>query len=315
LSWKEYSKKSILAYLLSKGVDLAYNGKQYVCSSPFARDTNWSFIVYPNNSFYCWSTGTWGKILDLIKFYENCTLPEAIAIYKTLDLIPDHDEDRDYPKDGRMVEKKQFHYKHYINTEKSEVEAIYRYAANRGITDGFLPGFFNSCSYSADGVPVFTRRPSLMFLHVDLKNNICGAKFRNIDPDDPRRFSARGDLGFYILDTAQTKAFQDRRRVYLVESETSANSLWKYTRERRFSTIISMGGVSNPPRELPIHIRDNEIHLIIDYDGNEDLYQQRIKKYEHLKCKPIKMILPKGEDINSLYVKDKMYLIENLLLN
>ena len=56
-----------------------------------------------------------------------------------------------------------------------------------------------------------------------------------------------------------------------------------------------------------------KIKLIIDYDGNETLYEERFKLYAHLNPEPIRLILAKGEDINSLYNLNKMYVIENLL--
>ncbi len=59
--------------------------------------------------------------------------------------------------------------------------------------------------------------------------------------------------------------------------------------------------------------RELKKKLIIDYDGNEELYQQRLKLYEGLGAEPIKLILPKGEDINSLYCKKQMWLIEHML--
>ena len=56
-----------------------------------------------------------------------------------------------------------------------------------------------------------------------------------------------------------------------------------------------------------------ERYVIIDYDNDEKLYKNRIETYENL-AKPIKMILPKGEDINSLYNSaSKKHLLFNLI--
>lgn len=313
-------KKSIVHYLISKEFDLVFRDKIWICSSLFSRDTTWSFAIYPTNSFYCWSTGRHGDILDLIKYLENLKYITDAANFaiNNLSTIPEHDVARDFDayKADYKKENTVFDYTKFINTRKDEVDAIFRYGASRGITSGFLPGKYYSCSYTSDGVQVFNRHAALMFLHTDLNGNICGAKFRNVDPNDPRRFTARGDLGFYILDTMVPSSFKETKG-YLVESETSANSLWRYLTDIRISArIISMGGVGNPPKTLPKDFTDlSQISLLIDFDGNNSLFQQRIKKYEHLKCKPIKMILPKGEDINSLYATGRMYLVETLLLN
>jgi hypothetical protein len=66
-------------------------------------------------------------------------------------------------------------------------------------------------------------------------------------------------------------------------------------------------------KELPEHLQNSKIKLIVDFDGNEKLYQERLRLYKDLGAEPIKLILPKGEDINSLFVKKQMYLIEHLL--
>jgi hypothetical protein len=308
-------KKSIVHYLRHRGVPIVQQDKVFICSSPFSNDTSWSFAVYPKNDFYCWSTGKFGDIIDLVMYFEELNFPQALEYILTeLTHIPDHDATRDFSSTS-TVNNRHFDFNSYINYNRAEVEAIYAYAKGRGITDGFLPGFYSTCRYTADGVPIFDRHPALMFLHVDLNNNICGAKFRNIDSNDPRRFTARGDLGFYILDTQVPETYR-KKRTYLVESETSANSLWTSLREYNTpALIVSMGGVGTVPKRFPDCCDVSEKLLIIDFDGNEELYQQRIKKYEHLKCKPIKLILPKGEDINSLYATGRMYLIEHLLNN
>jgi len=66
---------------------------------------------------------------------------------------------------------------------------------------------------------------------------------------------------------------------------------------------------------LPDRYKDiDDKRLIIDYDGSEEKFQERIKKYEHLGMKVVKIPLPKGEDINSLHVENKLYTINNLIL-
>ena len=303
--------RSVVAYLRTLGIECQYRGNIYVCSSPFSRDTNWSFTVYPTNSYYCWSTGSHGDIIDLVRHFNSCGFGEALRLIESLNL-PEHNV-----KDFEVVteHKSQFDYSKYINRNKDEVEAIFSYAKSRRITSGFLPGVYFTRVYTGQNDFYLVRQPSLMFLHVDKDLKICGAKFRNINDNIHPRFTARGDLGFYILDTGIPKAYGEVRK-FLCESETSANSLWQFLTERGVAaTIYSMGGVSNPPKETPVDIQGTRLLLIIDYDGDGTLYEERLKKYSHLNIKPIKLILPKNEDINSLYCQDKMYLIEKLLLN
>ncbi len=309
MAFSEYKKKSILELLKLWGHKIDYNPSGgYITNSPFARDTNPSCVIYDTNTFYCWSTGRCGDIIDLIRFKEGISLASAIkeleTIYKQLPNAEDTAKTASI-----LTRTSRFDYKTHINTRESEVKAIIEYANKRSIRSGFLPGFYNRYDHRDNS---YARVPSLMFLHQDINLNITGAKFRNITDESPR-FSARGSLGYYILPINGGNSYA-KPVCYLVESETSANSLWMFLRAtKEAGAVISMGGVARPPREIPPLYRDMEQRLIIDYDGSEELYNQRLAKYSHLGCKPIKMILPKGEDINSLYVHNKMYLITHLL--
>ena len=69
---------SIKDYLESRGIKVIQTGKKWFCSSPFSRDSNWSFAIYPNNTFYCWSTGKAGDIVKLVQYLEGCTFKEAL---------------------------------------------------------------------------------------------------------------------------------------------------------------------------------------------------------------------------------------------
>lgn len=304
---KEARDKSIKDYLESRGIEVIQKGHKYFCSSPFAKDTNWSFCVYPNNNYYCWSTGVGGDIINLVQRLEQCSFRAALnhldngnfATYK-----PNYKkikEDKEYWKN--------FDYTKYINNNEKEIQETISYGKSRSICHGFNCGVY--FDRNSNKLADWTRHPSLMFLHTDLDGNICGAKFRDIVG---KKFSSRGKLGFYILENIIEKTYE-KPNVFLVESETSANSLWEWFRSTNHSAVvISMGGVSCIPKELPKKYNDYLLKIIIDYDGDEDLYKQRIKQYEHLNAKPVRLILPKNEDINSLYHKNQMYLIENLLL-
>lgn len=309
--------KSILHYLLSKAVAVEYQNNKYVCRSPFTRDSTPSFTIYKTNTFYCWATGKWGRLNDLVQYYENCSYPKALEIMPILlKDIPKHDVERDFKTDARENEVKKFDYLKYINHDQEEVKNIFNYAKGRSIFSGFLPGVYWSWSSTQGNARALIRHPALMFLHQDLNLNICGAKFRNtVSNTSGPRFAFRGTPGFYILDTSIQAMEKDKGRIYLCESETSANSLWSYLREIGVQAIIySMGGVSNIPKTIPAISENKTINLIIDYDGDEELYNKRIKNYEHLNINPIKLILPKGEDINSLHNTNKMWMIEHSLL-
>jgi hypothetical protein len=309
LTLDEAKAISIKDYLESRGIKVENAGRKWFCSSPFSRDTNWSFVIYPNNTFYCWSTGKAGDIIKLVQLLEGVEFRQALQ----------HLSNGSYPKYEVNYKKfkddddfwKNFDIERYKNKNEDEIKAIISYGQNRSICDGYSPGVYFTRDFETR---TWVRNPAMMFTHVDKDLNICGAKFRNINGNNHPRFTTRGRLGFYILDTEIPETFK-KRRLWICESETSSNSLWQYFKNNnRPETIISMGGVASAPKELPIVYDNREKLLIIDYDGSEELYQERLKRYEHLNVKPIKLILPKGEDINSLYHKGHMWLIENLLL-
>lgn len=320
---------SITDYLSQRGIRIEKSGSKWFCSSPFSRDTNWSFVIYPNNTFYCWSTGRGGDIIKLVQLLEGIDFVgalrhlEATSYQKYQIDYTKFKEDEDFWKD--------FDYTKYLTHNENEKEAIISYGKSRSIHSGYHCGVYFTRNFESG---TWIRHPSLMFLHEDKDGNIVGAKFRQIPNElNPNvgscdkqshsnadgtyngpRFSMRGRPGFYILDTEIPERFT-KKRAFLCESETSSNSLWNYFRDIQAPAyIFSVGGVSSPPKELPNKIRNNEISLVIDYDGDEELYQERLKLYEHLDVKPIRIILPKGEDINSLYHNGNIWKIEHLLM-
>lgn len=304
---------SIKDYLEQRGIRVEKTGRKWFCSSPFARDSNWSFAIYPNNTFYCWSTGRGGDIIKLVQYLEGIDFRGALTHlsggeYKRYEVnYKKFKEDEDFWKD--------FDYTKYLTHDESEKAAIISYGASRSIHSGYHCGVYFTRNFESS---TWVRHPSLMFLHEDKDGNIVGAKFRQIPNADNTyngaRFSMRGRPGFYILNTQNADGWQ-KRRLWICESETSANSLWEwFKKSQRSEIVISVGGVSSAPKTIPDKYKNLERLLVIDYDGDEKLYQERLKLYEHLNVKPIKIILPKGEDINSLYHKREMWKLENLLI-
>lgn len=302
---------SIRDYLEKRGFVTRKIGTRFITKSPFNRDTNPSFVIYPSNTYFDWSSGKHGDIIELVKELERCTFKEAL----------EHLQSNEYEKfvkfDTQETTKEPFDLRRYITYKHSEVKRIREYARERGITEGYENGIFFTREVGESGKETWKRHPSIGFVHRDKDLQICGIKLREINQNSDPRFSARGSLGWYILKRYPQEFFAIRESViYVVESESSANSLWMHLKETRNSqTVLSRGAVSSAPTriDLPTDYQNKSIKLIIDYDGDEEKYKERLKLYEHLNAEPIKLILPKGEDINSLYMAGKMYLIEHLL--
>lgn len=320
-------------FLEGIGVVTRKEGSRYFCSSPFSSDRNWSFCIYPTNTYFDFSTGHGGNIINLVSRLYQLSLSEAA---KQLKQGIQHEKYQPNYKKIKQTEEfwTDFKVEKYTNKDEGEIAQIRAYAESRGITDGYFPGVFFTRCYDHRGstgdnglssgeryrLNKWIRVPALGFLHVDKNLQPCGAKFRRIiakegSNDQSARFSARGNLGFYLM---RSSGNVQPNVLYIVESESSANSLYMYLKGiGRSAVVVSRGGVSSAPNpsDLPEQFQKLQKKLIIDYDGNEQLYNERLKLYSGLDAQPIKLILPKGEDLNSLYCKGEMWKVEQLLLN
>jgi hypothetical protein len=309
----EVKQISIKDYLQARGFTFNDKGNKSFCKSPFGKDTTWSFCYYhPTNSFYDWSQGFGGTIIDLVKTMEQCDVRKAV----------DHLSATEYPKyqpdykaSKKVIYAEPFEYTRYLNQNPQEIAAITEYANLRGVHNGYVPGVFFTCESGS-----WVRNPSVMLLHRDEDNKICGAKFRRIQTDTPSdkentpRFSSRGRMAYYTLEHVDRSNF-GAPTLYVVEGEINANSLWQFLQElQRNCVVISFGGVSNLPEALPKAYQDiKDKRLIIDFDGDKELYEKRIRLYKSYELLPLTLQLPKGEDINSLYCKKKLHIIQHLL--
>jgi len=260
-------------------------------NSPFCNDTNPSLVVYPDNTWYDYASGQGGNIITLARKLDgNLDRLKDLEGFKVPEVKP-------LPKKWNPSA--------YLGVTDEEKQAIMEYALAREIVSGYKPGVY----FRETG----ERVPSLLFEHQNHYGKVVGAKFRNINPTDKTdRFRVRGELGFYILSNIIPGHYSPPR-FYLIESETSANSFHRYCCDTYRNVVVaSAGAVSTPPESIPARFKGMEGYVIIDHDGKEDLYQERIKRYSHLNLTPVKLVLGSG-DINSLYCNKQLWMIENLL--
>ncbi len=206
-----------------------------------------------------------------------------------------------------MKEKKPFNYSDHITKSVPEIRQIVDYADSRNIDiSSYDPGFFWTKNDHDDG---FTRHLAMAFPHTNRYGEIIGVKLRNIDPSSETRYRAKGSLMYYYLEGT---AGWSVSRLFIIEGEinaASAEAFFKYAGYA--SSIISFGGVADVPVSLPKGFAD--IYIVIDHDGDEELYQERLKLYEHFEGTPIKLNLARGEDINSLWCESEFGTLKKLL--
>ena len=280
------------------------SGDKVFYSSPFSSDSDPSLCVFlNNNTYHDFSNGYGGDAIDLVMKIEGCNFVEAVSKLSG-DVSLDHIEDFIIGKSKEEDEEEiNFSPSTYFTQDKYNIVKIREYANSRGIRHGYLPAVVSDFS---TGERVY--RLAMMFTHIK-NGKPSGAKFRFIKPVGSR-FTARGKLCAYILPNL---IGGEDPVLYICESETSANSLWELMRRDKINgVVISMGGVGKQitiPNEYS-HIKRR--YLIIDYDGNEEKYEERVKFHGDV-AEPIKLALPKGEDLNSLYVSGRIEEYKHLI--
>ena len=291
----------IIPYLRGRGIDVKKIGSVYRCSSPFSSDSDPSFTVYPaTDSFYDFSNGFGGSFEYLVSRLEGVSKQEVKKRSVNSEKVLVYNANKNFTINA------------YNKCSKSRSQAVHKYALSRGITTGYEVAVID---VHQDGD--FVKVPAILFKHEDTDGKVMGGKFRLVPEYDltNQRFTARGQLGWYVLENIVKDHYADPI-LYIVESETSANSLYMYLKEVGVSAVVISGGAVGATPELPTrykYLKDKRV--IIDYDGDEEKFTERSCKYlkEYGGVNIVRIILPKGEDINSLYSKSLMFKIESII--
>jgi hypothetical protein len=202
-----------------------------------------------------------------------------------------------------------FNIETYYSRDTENINKVMEYMDSRALT-------FQQCNagnYFTKVGNKWQSNLSLMFYHRDEFGNICGAKFRNINPTKDNKWSSRGRLFYNVIEDVVCADVIPT--IFITESETSSNSLYNYFKNtgRKNFVILCFGGVNSAPDLLPLKYDwCAKRFIIIDYDGSEEKYKKRVESLKHLNAKDIKLALPKGEDVNSMYMKDEMEKFNNL---
>lgn len=275
---------NIVEYMESRGFKFKRKGKYLFTNSPFSNDSDPSFCVFPDGGFKDFSTGRAGNVVTLANHYGDTI--------KDFDRkVPPPPAIRGWDNSVPTI---------HTNLSDSEKLACKNYAASRGVVSGYIPA-----KVRVDD----ELRLSLLFVHQNAYGTITGGKFRLLEPVDGQRFTSRGTLGFYVLKNL-VGGFEPPS-LYVIEGEINGNSLWEYMKlNKRNGVVASIGGVGSVPKKLPFPFQGK---LLIDFDGSQEKYDGRVKLFAHLGLTPVKMVLPKGEDFNSLWIKRQTNLVEGLV--
>lgn len=294
---------SILNYLENRGCQFFHQGNKAYCLSPFSSEQTPSFCVYKNkNIFVDYSSGHKGDIIKLVSLLEGKNFLETMNFLS--ENIVNYYIIKRKEKEVTATEDKPFDINKYKTEDKELINQIKSYASSRSIYNGYEFGkfYFNSRNI-----------PAILFPLEDENGVITGVKLRScVKEDNIPKFYKKGK-GVYVLENFIKSHYKDPV-MYLTESETSSNSLWERLKETKTNAVIvSFGSVNSYNTKIPKRYEwITNRKVIIDYDGNEKLYKSRAEKLSYL-GNPVKLILPKGEDLNSLYHSKKIKLIDKLI--
>lgn len=309
----EIKKISIVSYLEKQGIEVKKRGRIHMCSSPFSSDSTPSFAIYPTNTFHDFSSTAHGSIIDLVMKLHNVKFREALEIL-------DNGDFKLYEKPKYAMtkkKKKKFSLENFMYSETEDT--VKKYAESRRIRRGYVPARFWEYVDETDS---FAEKVGMGFIHVDENLKPCGIKIRKTVNENPR-FTARGKQMFYIMSNINYEQLiyhdiEEMFWLYVAESESSANSLFEILDANDIPCIVvSFGSVSTVPSRLPSGFIEyaQRSFLVIDYDGNESLYKERLDKYRNLKgLEEKKILFEKKEDINSVYCDGTYKKIVNVLL-
>jgi len=264
----------VIDYLKDKKIGYEVRGGKLYIKSLFKPESTPSLCIYPTLTWYDWSTNKYGTIADIMQ------------------LLGDKPKELSYSIKHKKPQ--EFSIFDYIEHDNKNKKLITQYAVKRGIYSGYIPsGFMWENKYYL----------GMMFVHVDEQLNPSGFKIRAIDDNFKQRFYAKGKLNAYVRSNCFSN-ISDDVSAWLVESETSAATLYQYLVGKK--VVISFGSVGSIGA-IPNRYKSLRFKLIIDYDGDEKIYRERLKPYLKLNVDVVKLHLQKGEDINSLYVSGNLH--------
>jgi len=294
---------SIASFLSERGYVGKKMGKRWFFLSPISGESNPSLLVNADNTFYDFSSGKGGDIISLVQNMWGVGFLDALSILKQdLPYIPQAPKKRE----GEVEVVKRFNFERYLTDSRRDSMLIKHVMNARGIRNFYLDGKFWAGHHVAGA----------LFPHYDPSGELKGCKIRNVEGMG-RKWHFDGDpKSAYVVDC--TRPYSYLTTLYISESETSSNSLAEVLLEYgKSGVVVSFGGWNGIVEAIDdwssyfSNFRRKKI--IIDYDGSEDTFQERMRVYEGIEGEFVKMILPKGEDINSLYATKKHHIIKTFI--
>ena len=289
--------------------------KNNLLKCPFHEDKTASLQIYPKtNSFYCFSCGKTGDVIDFIMFYENITKHEAIL--KAKSMIPAAQVETPQPNKTTMQPIQQPDYEElFLQFKQSLLRSTkaQEYLKERSLENfkelGYNSGkFYNKLKHC------------IIFPLKDQNGNITSLYGRRItesggyNVEYGKHYYTENRTGLYpcypinhrsLGEGGQTK---ETEILIITEAIIDAATLLQVPEITSEFTILSAYGTNGLTKEHKNAIKElkNLKEIIFFFDGDQAGKEGITKYAEELKglnCNITAVPTPDGDDVNSLFVK------------
>lgn len=307
MNWVEDMKRevkamSIASFLRQHGLTEKKMGKRSFFLSPISGESNPSLLVNADNTFYDFSSNVGGDIISLVRHMWGTDFIGALNLLSGKEIAPYS------PPERKKVERlpRSFSIERYLCDDPTCNMLTKHYLNGRRIKRWYQYGHFYAGSMVGGA----------LFPHYDTSGKLVGCKIRNSSTIGRKWHFDGSREGAYVIDCSRPYAFSTT--LYISESETSSNSLAEVLMEYgKSGVVVSFGawtGISSNVEKWESYFSNfDQRKIVIDYDGSEEKFRERIKLYEAVEGDYVKMLLPKGEDVNSLYAKGKGHVIRSFI--
>ena len=245
-------KINLVDYIM-QSVDLVQNGDEWRGKCPLHKGDNpTSFVVYPDNHYYCYACGRSGNIIDYVAERDNITYRSAIE-----ELAKEIGINLADSKTFQLEQKKIERVENVIQRTHEKVDSMREYLHNRGFTDetidkfqlGENQGTLFIPIYDANGTPIgYTMRR-------------FNSKPKYINPETNEIYE-KGKVLFNLHNAKRIKS----DKLYLVEGNLDAIS----GDQMGLPTVAYCGAIPTDEQIALIKNTFREGKTIIFCPGNDD---------------------------------------------
>jgi DNA primase len=319
---------------ISQYVDLKRYGSYYKGLCPFHNEKTPSFIVTPSKRlFHCFGCGAAGNLITFVMKYNNLSYVDALRMLAAKAGI---DFEKTEKVDKSLVFLKQLHLDIQLLSQKYLFEEpgkfCLEYVLKRGFSEleitefglGIIPKGFNLDSilkkysidvikksglfYYRDGKNIFKMAGRLLFPIKDQFGEVIAFSGRDLVGEDPKYINSpetpifkKGSL-LYNLDKAKEFALS-QKSLFVVEGYFDVIRMWS----KGYKNVVSSMGTAFTIEQAMLIKRYAENPIVV-FDGDQagiNAAYKTIEPFVAINTIPEVVFLPKGEDPDSLLLKDK----------